>query len=205
MSYPPQQPPYGGQDQPYGQQQPGYGQPQQPGYGQQQQPGYGQQQPYGAPQQGGAPYQGYGQQPYGGGSTEYATWIYRVGAYLIDAIIVAPFGILAATVGMTTDASTGLPTYNAFYFVFMLLAIALQGYNRWFQQGKTGQSWGKKALGLRLVSEQTGQPIGAGMAFVRDLAHIIDSIICYVGWLFPLWDAKRQTIADKLIKTLVVR
>jgi RDD family len=42
------------------------------------------------------------------------------------------------------------------------------------------------------------------MAFVRDLAHIIDSIICYIGWLFPLWDARRQTIADKIMSTVVV-
>ena len=81
----------------------------------------------------------------------------------------------------------------------------MPGYNRWFQAGKTGQSWGKKVLGIRLVGEQTGQPIDAGMAFVRDLTHFIDGIICYIGFLFPLWDAKKQTLADKIIKTLVVR
>jgi len=70
-------------------------------------------------------------------------------------------------------------------------------------QGRTGQSWGKQALKLRLLSESTGQPIGAGMAFVRDLAHIVDSLACYLGWLWPLWDAKRQTFADKLVKTVV--
>jgi hypothetical protein len=42
------------------------------------------------------------------------------------------------------------------------------------------------------------------MGVVRHFAHIIDSLICYIGWLFPLWDAQRQTIADKLVKTLVV-
>jgi hypothetical protein len=41
------------------------------------------------------------------------------------------------------------------------------------------------------------------MAFVRDLAHIVDSLACYLGWLWPLWDAKRQTFADKLVKTVV--
>ena len=43
------------------------------------------------------------------------------------------------------------------------------------------------------------------MAFVRDLAHFIDGIICFIGYLFPLWDAKKQTIADKLVKTLVIK
>jgi uncharacterized RDD family membrane protein YckC len=152
--------------------------------------------PYGAPQ---APY------GYGAPAVNYASWIQRVGAYLVDAVCVAPFSILAAVVGRGTDDATGLPTVNAFYWIFLVLAIVVQGYNRWFQAGKTGQSWGKKVLGIRLVSEQTGQPIGAGMAFLRDLAHIVDGIICYIGFLFPLWDAKKQTLADKIVKTLVVR
>jgi len=48
------------------------------------------------------------------------------------------------------------------------------------------------------------EPIGAGMAFVRDICHILDSLACYIGFLFPLWDAKRQTFADKIIHTVVI-
>lgn len=55
-----------------------------------------------------------------------------------------------------------------------------------------------------LASEQTGQPIGVLMAFVRDICHFVDGVICYIGFLFPLWDAKRQTIADKIIGTVVI-
>jgi uncharacterized RDD family membrane protein YckC len=135
----------------------------------------------------------------------YASWIQRVGAYLIDALCVAPFSILAVVLGRGTDEATGLPTFNAFYWVFLVLALVVSGYNRWFQAGKTGQSWGKKALGIRLVGEQTGQPVGAGLAFGRDIAHFVDAVICYIGFLFPLWDAKKQTLADKIVKTLVVR
>jgi len=89
----------------------------------------------------------------------------------------------------------------------VLVALAALGwtiYNRWYQAGTTGQSLGKKVLNLRLVSEETGQPIGMLMAFVRDICHLIDSAICLIGYLFPLWDARRQTIADKIVKTVVV-
>jgi RDD family protein len=55
---------------------------------------------------------------------------------------------------------------------------------------------------FKVVSEKTRQPIGFGKSIVRQLAHIIDSAICYVGYLFPLWDAKRQTIADKIMSTI---
>ena len=55
---------------------------------------------------------------------------------------------------------------------------------------------------FKVVSEKTGQPIGFGLSIVRQLAHIIDSAICYIGYLFPLWDAKRQTLADKIMSTI---
>jgi uncharacterized RDD family membrane protein YckC len=144
--------------------------------------------------------------PYGtqAPATTYASWIHRVGAYLIDGLITAPFGILAATVGMGTDEATGLPTINAFYYIFILLSVVVSGYNRWYLGGKTGQSWGKKIVGLKLIGEATGQPIGVGKAFLRDLCHIVDGI-CFIGYLFPLWDAKKQTIADKIVTTIVVK
>ena len=46
-------------------------------------------------------------------------------------------------------------------------------YNMVYLGRTTGQSWGRKVAGVRLVSEATGRPIGMGMAFVRQLAHII--------------------------------
>ena len=63
---------------------------------------------------------------------------------------------------------------------------------------------GKRALHMRLISERTGEPIGGGLAFARDICHILDSLACYIGWLFPIWDAKRRTFADKIISTVVI-
>jgi uncharacterized RDD family membrane protein YckC len=187
MTYPP--PP---NNDPYGQQPPQYGQQQPPQYGAPQPP------PYGAPAYG---MPGYGAAP----AVDYASWIQRVGAYFVDGLVTVPFSILGAVLGRGTDEATGLPTVNALYYVFVLLGLVVTAYNRWFQAGKTGQSWGKKALGIRLVGEQTGQPIGAGLAFGRDIAHIVDAVICYVGFLFPLWDAKKQTLSDKICKTVVLK
>ena len=89
-------------------------------------------------------------------------------------------------------------------FVVWAALLAWQIYNNGYLQGTTGQSWGKKIAKTRLISEETGQPVGFGMAIVRQLCHFVDVIICYVGFLFPLWDVKRQTIADKIMKTVVV-
>ena len=183
---PPPPPPGGYAQQPGGyDQSAGYSQP--GGYGQ---PGpYGQQGAYGQPAGGyGAPQGGYVSQ-----AGNYSSWLYRVGAYLID---IVPVWIL---IGI------GVASHNsAVYFIFVLAGIAVTAYNRWYQAGKTGQSWGKRALNMSLIGEQTGQPIGPGKAFLRDICHIVDSVICYVGFLFPLWDAKRQTLADKIMQTVVI-
>jgi uncharacterized RDD family membrane protein YckC len=72
------------------------------------------------------------------------------------------------------------------------------------QFGQAGSTPGMRVVGLRGVSKESGQPIGAGMGVVRAIAHFVDSIICLIGWLFPLWDKEKQTIADKLVGTVVV-
>ena len=60
-------------------------------------------------------------------------------------------------------------------------------------------------LGRRLVLHVvTGEPIGFGMSVVRQIAHFVDAIICFIGYLFPLWDSKRQTLADKIMTTVVL-
>jgi hypothetical protein len=50
--------------------------------------------------------------------------------------------------------------------------------------------------------EADGSTPGFGMAFLRKPAHVLGSLACYVGWLWPLWDAKKQTFADKVCGTV---
>jgi hypothetical protein len=40
------------------------------------------------------------------------------------------------------------------------------------------------------------------MSVIRQICQIADTVICYVGWLWPLWDGKPQTIADKIASTV---
>jgi uncharacterized RDD family membrane protein YckC len=85
-----------------------------------------------------------------------------------------------------------------------LLVLAYVIWNFGHRQGTTGSSIGKSIMKFQVVSEKTWQPIGFGLSVVRQIAHIIDGAICYIGYLFPLWDAKRQTIADKIMTTVCV-
>jgi uncharacterized RDD family membrane protein YckC len=216
-----QQPGYGQQQPGYGQQppaQPGYGQPPaQPGYGQQPaqpaygqpaQPGYGQQPPaqpgYGAPAQPG--YQEVHHHHYGS-TGQLAEWGSRAGGYIIDYLIFAgPVFVLYLLSLMLTSSGSGGAAVLGLLFMLVGLALSVAG-GLWicYQEGTTGQSIGKRQMGIRLVSAQTGQPIGFGMAFVRKIAHVADSFLCYIGFLWPLWDDRKQTFADKICNTIVVR
>ena len=89
-------------------------------------------------------------------------------------------------------------------FVVWLAFVAFLVWNSGYQAGITGYSLGRKIAKTKLVSEATGQVLGAGAGIGRVFAHLIDSAICGIGWLFPLWDSKRQTIADKIVKSVVV-
>ncbi|MET9314456.1 RDD family protein [Kribbella sp. NPDC003505] len=208
-----QQPEYGqqpgyGQQPAYGQQQPGYGQP--PAYGQQ--PGYNQQpgqpgqygQAPGQAAQAGQYGQAYGQPSYGGFGAvpgNLADWPSRAGAFLLDmAIIGVPAGIGAAIAGNANNAVLAI-----IGLIFYLAGIGVAIWNVLVRQGTTGQTVGKQVLGIKLVGAETGQPLGIGKTFVRQLTHFLDGAACYIGYLWPLWDEKKQTFADKINNTYVVK
>lgn len=142
----------------------------------------------------------------------YTDWVKRVLAYLIDAVPVFILVIIAVVIGLVTatceDYGYGVRVCQTstagslIQWLLYLVAIAYAVWNFGYKQGTTGSSIGKGIIKFKVVSEETGQPIGFGMSVVRQLAHAIDSAICGIGYLFPLWDAKRQTIADKIMKTV---
>lgn len=176
------------------------------------QPGYPQQPPQGVPTQYGYPQQPPQAGPYGaypvpgmpGGIPEPAHWGLRVGAHLLDMlIIIGPMYALGfIDLAMAPDPATAEP--GIFFAVGILYTLAM-GFFQLFKEGSTGQTIGKKVVGISLRREADGTALGFGMAFVRKLAHILDGLPCYLGWLWPLWDDKKQTFADKVCSTLVIR
>ncbi|MEU8901159.1 RDD family protein [Nocardia sp. NPDC048505] len=155
----------------------------------------------------------------------YAGWAARVGATVLDGLIIGiPAGILfglayatgfdsgdsylVAKVDGTFERTTVGGGIDGVGITLMAVAVlvALAGSVLLiYREGATGQTPGKALLGIRLISESTGQPLGFGAALGRKFCHVVDSSACYIGFLFPLWDAKRQTLADKITSSVVVR
>lgn len=149
-----------------------------------------------------------------------AGWGRRLAARLVDELIYllayTPYFIgWVVLLDALPDGTSFVPStgYGSVDLGTLLLAVVLMLlgsvlglvafiWNRVIQQGRTGQSVGKSALNIYLVSARTGTPIGAGTSFLREVLHIVDSIL-YVGYLWPLWDRQRQTFADKILGTVV--
>jgi len=157
--------------------------------------------------------------PYGGppaGPASYAGWWQRVGATFIDGLIAVVFmipGFVALFAGPTEikwqdDGPDGpglyeVPTAGTLGLTFLLFGVAalifIVIYCR--MVGRSGQSWGRKATGYKVLDANTRQPIGAWKVFGRYLLTFVNTLPCYLGFLWPLWDAEKRTFTDMIFST----
>ena len=164
-----------------------YGQPPAP-YGA---PGgsYGAPTPYGAPG-------GYQPNPYAQAGPQLAVWGRRALGGLVD--FAGPAIVISILISiLMPNGGFGANLLST------VLTLGWWAYNSGYRVATTGYSFGHKIGKVRVVMEDTGQTPTQNVAITRALAHFLDSI-CLVGFLFPLWDPKKQTFADKIAKTVVI-
>lgn len=113
------------------------------------------------------------------------SWWARVIARLIDTTPICALAVLAGS-----EAVGGLIA------VAGTLALGLLS-------GLFGRTPGRALLGLR-VTRTSGERLGAARGMARELAHYFDGLVLMLGFLWPLWDRRAQTFADKLVGSLVV-
>lgn len=127
----------------------------------------------------------------GGSSGPRAGFWRRFAAVLVDAVLFAVvFGILGAF--MSRSAANGLSTLaGLIYFTY-------------FEGSASGQTVGKKALGIRVIDFKTGGAVGYGRAFIRYIGRFVSTIALLLGYLWMLWDKEKQTWHDKMAGAVVV-
>jgi uncharacterized RDD family membrane protein YckC len=139
---------------------------------------------------------------------EYASWLSRVGAQLIDFLVLTiPFWTVAVVLSIV--ASSGLWLYSLVY----LIATAL--YDGLLDGGERGQTLGKRVLKIRVMDDRTGESIGVGRGIGRSVfstalgfpARLIPltQLLPVLDALWPLWDSQRQCWHDKAVGSVVVR
>ncbi len=158
-----------------------------------------------------------------------ANWWPRVGATLLDGLILAPLNFALAlslhlfTVAHQLNANgTSVPRLDYHPYVFLLFALVYMLYTVILicREGEhNGQTLGKQRLGLRVVRND-GKPIDFKTAIVREglvktLPGVIGSLSALVGVatsffsllddLWPLRGKQNQAIHDLVAETHVVQ
>jgi uncharacterized RDD family membrane protein YckC len=116
----------------------------------------------------------------------------RFAAFIIDAILL---GIVSGILLAIFDQGAVLQILNT------LISLA---YFTYFEGGKSGQTVGKMALGIRVYDLRQGGPIGYGRGFIRWISRIVSTIPILLGYFWMLWDREKQTFHDKLAGSVVV-
>ncbi|MDF1536167.1 MAG: RDD family protein [bacterium] len=67
-----------------------------------------------------------------------------------------------------------------------------------------GQTLGKMVMGVRVV-RMDGKDLSYGMAFLRAFGYIISSFFFCLGFLWAIWDRRKQAWHDKIAGTIVIK
>ncbi|PID98450.1 MAG: hypothetical protein CSA83_01200 [Actinomycetales bacterium] len=174
------------------------------------------------------------QQPIWQTGPNYAHWGWRVGAYLLDTILISIVGSLlflpwrdAEQAAMSRwqeqleswikAGSTGPipmpwedPEYLKIFFIQLGISWAVFMLYTVTMLSLKGATLGKMALGLKVVpSDDLGaEKLGAGTAFARSIAFLLLGLVPIINLIYlltPLWRPKRQGWHDSMAKTVVLK
>ncbi len=125
----------------------------------------------------------------------------RSSAYLLDTLVRAALLLLAAALAMCAGMS--LPGFSIGFFLVAWFLVEW-GYFAFFEWIWSGQTIGKKAMGIRVV-ERHGHPLSAWSALVRNLIRAADSVgmygPCFVSMILS---GKMQRLGDLAAGTMVI-
>lgn len=125
--------------------------------------------------------------PAGAGTGELADFWSRLGAYLLDALILLIPGLIV---------SFAVPFIGplAVYFLYDWLMHAY-----W-----DGQTLGKRVVNIR-VTRPDGRPIDSGVSAARAAMEIVSGFPLGLGYLWAAWDPENRTWHDMVADTRVYR
>jgi Mce-associated membrane protein len=128
-----------------------------------------------------------------------APWHIRAAALSVD---VLPGVAVVATMALVWLA---VPPRSMWWWVSVSILVGaalLTMANRVLFPAAIGWSMGRALFGIEVVGPD-GSPAGVGRLMARELAHLVDTLSVFVGWLWPLWDPRGRTFADLLTHTEV--
>jgi uncharacterized RDD family membrane protein YckC len=141
-------------------------------------------------------------------ASQLASWGRRLAALTIDTVILA-------TVITVTVLAAGMPAEelndrirNRETLIILLLFVVPEANYTTALVGSLNQTFGKMAVGIKVVDAENRSPIGYTRAFTRWLSTAFLWILWVPGivdHLWPLRDGRNQTFHDKFARSVVVR
>lgn len=169
----------------------------------------------------GGPVSAYGASAPVGGQLVLASWGRRVGAFLIDGLIVG-IGALILLVAITAPFSVGffasdntgiVALFVGFLLATLCITVIAFLYAPALMARTNGQTFGRMAVGIRVV-RANGRPITFGFAMLREvvvkallfglIGGITGGIVHLLDALWPLWDEENRALHDFVVNTRVV-
>jgi uncharacterized RDD family membrane protein YckC len=113
------------------------------------------------------------------------------------------FGLGISPEDMAADPETLMALGLKVMAICQALGFFLNmAYFTWFH-GTTGQTPGKRLMGLRVVGD-TGEALTLGSAFLRWVGYIISFVPFFMGFLWAGADRRKQGWHDKIAGTVVI-
>ncbi|MDZ4860873.1 MAG: RDD family protein [Candidatus Hydrogenedentes bacterium] len=140
-----------------------------------------------------------------GRSLDYGGFWIRLGAWIIDYIIMMVFGFLLTIIsgGFTLDPVEQQANLG-FQIIMNIMAFIVQiAYHTYFV-GKFGGTPGKLACGLRIVREN-GDKVTYLRAFARFWARALSWFTLGIGFVIAAFDEEKRALHDHVCSTRVIR
>jgi uncharacterized RDD family membrane protein YckC len=138
--------------------------------------------------------------PYPLGGVVYASFWRRLGAAIVDGIIV---GVPNKIIVLVLAALLGLGESGTAIVDFLVVVILQWLYFALLESGIDQATYGKRWLGMKVTNE-FGQRISFGTATGRYFGKLVSTIILLIGYLMVLWTDRRQALHDKMSGTYVI-
>lgn len=135
---------------------------------------------------------------------EYVGFLPRLLATMIDAILLAavtyPLLYLLYGPEYFTENTTLIRGPADVLLSYVFPAVVVVAF--WIRKAATP---GKMAISARVVDAGTGRRPSTAQAVIRYLGYLLSAVPLGLGYLWVLWDPKRQGWHDKIAGTVVVR
>lgn len=138
----------------------------------------------------------------------YAGWGRRFGAWLVDVCLLIGV-IIVLSVIIVVALSDPDEQEAATYLLGFAVLVSWPLYFALCHSRASGQTVGKRLADIAVRNEETGGRLSFGRALGRAylmwILYSLFTIPFIVDVLWPLWDAKRQALHDKVAGSVVLR